>query len=195
MIGEDTLKKDSNLIKSESIKIDEYLIYKDSWRYRLFYQKGTKYVCCGKEGTYFELKPDVQKVGRAHFNLFADDGTLITKDHIYPKSKGGPDCIENFQTMCEDCNKEKKAKIPKQIPEGIEIKEETKEIKALNLSSHKYEYFKNLEEASKFICRRFLRVCNKKAKDNMTQSIRATIKLIGVIENKGTYCGYRWERI
>lgn len=28
----------------------------------------------------------------------------MTKDHIVPKSKGGPDKIENYQTMCTECN-------------------------------------------------------------------------------------------
>lgn len=80
MIGEDTLKETSDLIKSESIKIDGYLVYKDSWRYRTFYQKGTKCACCGKEGTYFKLEQDSNNIQRAHFNLFAEDGTMMTKD-------------------------------------------------------------------------------------------------------------------
>ena len=32
---------------------------------------------------------------------------LITKDHIIPKSKGGKDKLDNYQTMCVRCNKRK----------------------------------------------------------------------------------------
>jgi len=30
---------------------------------------------------------------------------IMTKDHIFPKSKGGITKIENLQPMCEDCNR------------------------------------------------------------------------------------------
>jgi hypothetical protein len=43
-----------------------------------------------------------------HFNLYSqlDDGQLIlmTKDHILPACKGGPNHIDNMQTMCYHCN-------------------------------------------------------------------------------------------
>lgn len=117
LLGEDVLNATEPVIKSDSIKVDGYLIYKDSWRYRTFYQKGLKCDCCGREGSYFKLKADSKSSERAHFNLFAEDGTLMTKDHIIPKSKGGPDCIENFQTMCEECNEKKRNTMPEVIPD------------------------------------------------------------------------------
>ena len=39
--------------------------------------------------------------------LSIEEGTLMTRDHILPKSKGGRDHISNMQTMCVDCNKAK----------------------------------------------------------------------------------------
>lgn len=57
-----------------------------------------------------------------HFNLYAVEFVwgrvngrrkrvphyiLMTRDHIYPKSKGGPDSIDNSQTMCAKCNQRK----------------------------------------------------------------------------------------
>ena len=119
LLGEDVLNATEPVIKSDSIKVDGYLVHKDSWRYRTFYQKGLKCACCGREGSYFKLKADSKNLERAHFNLFAEDGTLMTKDHIIPKSKGGPDCIENFQTMCEECNKKKRNTMPEVIPNCV----------------------------------------------------------------------------
>ena len=44
-------------------------------------------------------------------NLYAIDENgkevLMTKDHILPKSKGGKDEIDNYQTMCIRCNEAK----------------------------------------------------------------------------------------
>ena len=107
LLGEDNLKKTDGMTKSGSIEIDGYNVYIDSWRYRTFYQKGTKCTCCGKEGMYFKLTPAIDNQKRAHFNLYAEDGTLMTKDHIIPKSRGGKNCINNFQTYCEHCNRSK----------------------------------------------------------------------------------------
>ena len=58
LLGEDVLNATEPVIKSDSIKVDGYLVYKDSWRYRTFYQKGLKCACCGREGSYFKLKAD-----------------------------------------------------------------------------------------------------------------------------------------
>lgn len=33
--------------------------------------------------------------------------TLLTLDHVYPRSKGGPDSWENLVTACKGCNGEK----------------------------------------------------------------------------------------
>lgn len=107
IIGEENLNGNAvNRQCRSSIVVDGFNVYSKSLRYMTFYQKGLKCVCCGKKGTHFKLCGE-DGSNRRHFNLYADDGTLITKDHIIPASKGGPDHIDNMQTMCTNCNSEK----------------------------------------------------------------------------------------
>ena len=86
----------------------------NSQRYKLFAQKGVKCVTCGIEGSFFAMeKPISQEADTYHFNLYAynkyGDEVLMTKDHIIPRSKGGQDILNNYQTMCTICNSEKGA--------------------------------------------------------------------------------------
>ena len=96
-------------------------------RYVLFEQVGRVCVTCGVEGTVMCLdtnlprryprnstnpaQPQRPKSKKATFNLYgiAESGrvALLTKDHIIPKSKGGPDEMSNFQVMCNRCNAKK----------------------------------------------------------------------------------------
>lgn len=121
MIGEDALntphysKGQKN--SENTIQVDGYDVYTHSLRYMTFYQKGCKCVACGKEGTHFTLDVGDGKDTRRHFNLRAEDGTLMTRDHILPKSKGGRDHISNMQTMCVDCNKAKGNTYDGEVPE------------------------------------------------------------------------------
>ena len=104
LIGEEYLCRNNDGGQSGSdIVVDGFNVHPISLRYMTFYQKGTKCVCCGKEGTHFKLSGD-EGTNRRHFNLYAEDGTLMTKDHILPKSKGGLNRVSNMQTMCTDCN-------------------------------------------------------------------------------------------
>lgn len=82
-----------------------------SHRYALFRGtlpgQGTKCVACGTEGVTMRLEKIVGKghsSERAHFNLYDADGVMLTKDHIIPRSMGGPDSPSNYQTMCQRCN-------------------------------------------------------------------------------------------
>ena len=119
IIGEEYLTKNDARGKHQTnIIVDGFDVYPISLRYMTFYQKGTKCICCGREGTYFKLCVD-ETINRRHFNLYADDGTLMTKDHIMPKSKGGNNTVENLQTMCTICNKEKGNKVPDGCPEDL----------------------------------------------------------------------------
>lgn len=105
IIGEEHLlgDNDSGQTRSDMV-VDGFNVRPISLRYKTFYQKGIKCVCCGKEGTHFKLCGDAT-TNRRHFNLYAEDGTLMTKDHIIPASKGGLDRVSNMQTMCADCNR------------------------------------------------------------------------------------------
>lgn len=96
--------------KKTSIKVDGFNVYQQSLRYMTFYQKGVACCACGKEGTHFKLCGE-EKSKRRHFNLYSDDGVLITKDHIFPRCKGGEDNVSNLQTMCIVCNNEKADKV------------------------------------------------------------------------------------
>jgi hypothetical protein len=94
--------RQQKLIKGEYIKMSSY-------RYQLFALKGIQCVNCKIKGEFFAM----EKSGRSkryHLNLYGrrnNTEVLMTKDHILPKSKGGLDQLENFQTMCVYCNSKK----------------------------------------------------------------------------------------
>lgn len=109
---------------------DGHLIDMESARYRLF-DRELVCVTCGVIGSFFAKERSAKKVkvcekypeGRKpclgndwHFNLygFRRDGVqvMMTKDHIIPKSKGGPNDQSNYQTMCSPCNGNKRDKMP-----------------------------------------------------------------------------------
>lgn len=75
-------------------------------RARVFFEKGCKCKLCPTTGSFFALEQ--WKAGDFHFDFFAidqdGDEVLMTIDHIVPKSKGGPDHIDNYDPMCKVCN-------------------------------------------------------------------------------------------
>lgn len=95
-----------------SIELCGFRVHTDSQRYRLF-QLNRRCVWCGVLGTEMRLQTLHQKacvsspVLKAHFNLYSDTNTLLTKDHIQPHSKGGRNHLSNYQTMCVNCNLDK----------------------------------------------------------------------------------------
>jgi HNH endonuclease len=54
---------------------------------------------------YFALGKD--KINRWHLDLYSDTDHMFTIDHVYPKSKGGENKLENYQLMCKICNEDK----------------------------------------------------------------------------------------
>ena len=185
MIGEVYLSgnSDDNKTRSNMI-VDGFNVRPVSLRYKTFYQKGIKCVCCGKEGTHFKLCGD-ETTNRRHFNLFAEDGTLMTKDHIIPKSKGGPDLVSNMQTMCVNCNKAKGNTCDIKIEYIVGKKEDGKEIT-----------FRSLEKAAFHLAQNYSH-CNgsKISKNDATKiGITTIIKLIAAIENGCPYHEYVWTK-
>ena len=190
MIGDEYLNRSSDENKCHSdIEVDGFKVHPVSLRYMTFYQKGTKCVCCGKEGAYFQLDADrngVQAESRRHFNLYAEDGTLMTKDHIIPKSKGGRDNVSNLQTMCYPCNKAKGATYP-----GLE-----KEYIIGTKLNGKKICFTTIEKAAHHIA---IQDCKLEAKkisktDAIKGAITCVLRLQSAIKNQTPYANYMWRK-
>lgn len=190
MIGDEYLNRNNDRNKHQhDIDVDGFNVRPISLRYMTFYQKGTKCVCCGKEGTYFQLDRDRDENGpesRRHFNLYADDGTLMTKDHIVPKSKGGLDVVSNMQTMCYPCNKAKGAFYP-----GLE-----KEYIVGTHTSGKEVCFSTIEKAAYHIAINNNKLNAKKIpkEEAIKGAIKCVLCIQGAIENQTRYANYVWTR-
>lgn len=94
-----------------------YTIYREHRRLKVFVHKGRECVICKKEGVL--LLKTIDKSGREHIDLYADDFTLITVDHIVPRSvakklgwnKNAIERLTNKQPMCTHCNGRKGNKL------------------------------------------------------------------------------------
>jgi 5-methylcytosine-specific restriction endonuclease McrA len=197
MIGEENLKttcyNKSNKSEENQIEIDGYTVYTRSLRYMTFYQKGCKCCVCGKEGTHFTLDDSgSDNPLRRHFNLRADDGTLMTKDHIIPKSRGGRDHISNMQTMCCVCNKAKG-----NYMDGDEEPEPTI-IAIKNDNSAKTKEFTDENVAIFWILNDIMKVTQKPSKNNpmgrkLKKTIEVTRMFLNCLNSGMPYCGYYWH--
>lgn len=82
-----------------------------SQRYPVF-QKSQKCCNCGIEASHLAIERSKGNKNNStyHVNMYAvsnGNEVLMTKDHIIPKSKGGEDVYDNYQTMCTHCNSKK----------------------------------------------------------------------------------------
>ena len=86
-----------------------------SLRLRCF-KRSTVCVKCGRVGNIFVAEKSVGNDVSPHLNLYSCDSdgymTLMTHDHIVPKSRGGANHISNVQTMCAPCNHKKSDDMP-----------------------------------------------------------------------------------
>lgn len=86
-----------NLSKTKetiNIEIDETKFVKAGIRWQVFERDDFKCVACGKS---------------------AHEGAILHVDHIKPKSKGGSNTMENYQTLCHLCNIGKSNKSEKDL--------------------------------------------------------------------------------
>ena len=129
-LSEHTFEEFQALVQTDKpeILVSGHRVKTQSQRYALFLseEKGQGRVCqhCGGEGVIVRLQkqPDPVFVSRAkkpkafahsaHFNLYTEQGALLTKDHIRPRSKGGKDVMDNYQTLCYPCNSKKSGTFP-----------------------------------------------------------------------------------
>ena len=83
---------------------------------RTFIVHGTTCKCCGIPATFFAVEYDKNDPEKAIIlNLYSihENGKeiLMNMDHRLPRFRGGADCVENMQTMCQPCNLKKGCKL------------------------------------------------------------------------------------
>lgn len=197
LIGEDILntphysKGQKN--SENTIQVDGYDVYTHSLRYMTFYQKGCTCSVCGKVGTHFTLdKSSGEDNNRYHFNLRADDGTLMTRDHILPKSKGGRDHISNMQTMCTHCNKAKGNSYDGEIPDkrinnivGVNVDNPEKKVEYYDENRAIYELL-NRAKVTQPVTK------NQKLSNKLKKSVEVTMTFLNCLNSDVPYHNYLW---
>lgn len=97
--------------KSCLIKVGNFITKCKHIKYDVF-RKSILCANCKLKGTFFALERDINNNMKDIycFNLYGikkGKEVIFTIDHIKPKSKGGINKLENYQTMCYDCNTKK----------------------------------------------------------------------------------------
>lgn len=113
--------------KENNIEIGGYKVKTKDDRYLNFIKNGFVCAKCGLKGQYVNLEHN--KIHKNHFNVYGikeDKEILLTKDHIYPKSKGGLDNIKNYQVLCEICNNKKMDNSPETLVQALRNGQATK---------------------------------------------------------------------
>jgi hypothetical protein len=93
-IENDSLVDEEEAIKILSNNIDEKNIVRAGIRWQVFERDDFKCISCGRS---------------------AKDGAILHVDHIIPRSKGGKDIMDNYQTLCHICNIGKSNKSTKDL--------------------------------------------------------------------------------
>lgn len=76
-------------------------------RLGVFFHKGTECANpeCNRVGT--RLIYGKNRAGQIHLDVYTEDLTLMTVDHVIPRSLGGSDHLSNKEPMCRPCNERK----------------------------------------------------------------------------------------
>lgn len=108
-----TIIEETYKTNKKKTKIGNYQVKTKDDRYLNFITNGFECAKCGALGEYVNLEC-CSRLGN-HLNVYAiknGQPLLLTKDHIYPKSKGGLDDVKNYQVLCEECNTNKSDNSP-----------------------------------------------------------------------------------
>lgn len=113
-IGEFTIEEIFPLIEhNKDVVLMGYKVHTFTNKMKIF-KRSQRCSYCGRIGTVFSLDVQVEK-GIEHSVAYltlcriSSSGKLhpMTVDHIIPKAVGGPNDLDNLQTMCKCCNKSK----------------------------------------------------------------------------------------
>lgn len=153
---QDTLKLLVTAKPLGRVLIHGYPIWTDTDRYESLYVHGCKCAKCGLEASFAAIEKETSSKDKFHINIYGtrkSDGKhiVLTKDHIYPRSMGGLDIIENYQTLCAGCNCNKNNKVEISVKEAIEKGLTTQEIqdKLIELNVARDEFNKAQERLIK----------------------------------------------
>lgn len=114
-IDEIELRLAENPVKFKNGKEITYFIDQDAIdkkiklrRARIHQQIGYECVSSDCDLTDYHYGLGIANDGAVHLDVYAYDQYMelvaITIDHIRPKSKGGDDSIDNYASMCKECN-------------------------------------------------------------------------------------------
>jgi 5-methylcytosine-specific restriction endonuclease McrA len=103
----------------------------------------------------------------------------MTKDHIFPKSKGGKDVIENMQTMCTICNKNKGSDVPEMSEDDLKKVKKVDNGQYIWCGDKKYTSIWN--------------AANKIAHGDKNVIPKVKKKIRDSIKNGTVYCGVVWR--
>jgi len=110
ILSEVHFRSTTYLQKNEKLDLYGYRVKISTLRLQTF-KKSIKCARCGRKGNIFKLETNSGET--PHLNFYHDE-IPMTRDHIIPLSKGGPDNLANSQAMCEPCNTLKADKIQRQ---------------------------------------------------------------------------------
>jgi len=164
----------------ETINIDGDVIRTKSERYRVF-DKSFKCSHCDIVGTRLYKEKTNEDHNLYHFNLYGidenDQEVLMTKDHIVPKSKGGRNSLDNYDTMCTICNKNKSNIVgsltPKLLLDVAKMIDDEQKKKLLIKGSSTLNNLQQVMDCLKFLDRYFTNRC-KEGKNEFRPLLKKT---------------------